>query len=652
MATRARVSGTRAARRADPAPDGPSLAYEPALDGLRAVAVLAVLLYHGGATWMRGGFLGVDLFFVLSGYLNTTLLLVEWGRTGNLSLKRFWLRRARRLLPALALVLVGIALYAVAVAQARELKSIRDDALSSIGYVANWRFILSNQSYFEQFATPSPFRHMWSLAIEEQFYLMWPFIVLGLLRWRPQLRFLSQLFAGAALVSAVLMAVLYRSGSDPSRVYYGTDTRAQALLVGAALAALLFRVLRTPHTERRPTAPWVRAGLAGSIVLLVTLIAVRDASTWMYRGGYLLVAIACAAVIAAAVQPRRNLVRAALSPMPLRAVGKISYGLYLWHWPVYLTLTEDRAGLDRTALLVTRMFASAALAAASYFFVEVPIRHGRWPTISRRALLAVPALAAVLVIVFVLVPVVRGDGQSEVAVAGPTATTAAPGTVPASVLLVGDSAAKTLGDGFDRAANDLGVKMFNRAQLGCGLAQRATLEHGGVSAPTEPTCDDWPQKWRGYVEETSPAAAVVLFDVFVLQDLEVDGKDLPFNTKASDRYLLKQLEKGVEILRSAVPEVVLLTAPYNQRPQTAGQPSRWDEDNPARVNHWNDLLRQFAASRADIVVIDLNKFLSPDGKYTNTKDGVELRYDGVHFNPDAGVLVFQWLLPQLLSASD
>src|SRR5687767_13076125 len=146
MATRARVAGTRATQPAEP-PDGPSLAYEPALDGLRAVAVLAVLLYHGGATWMRGGFLGVDLFFVLSGYLITTLLLVEWGRTGNLSLKRFWLRRARRLLPALGLVLAGIVLYAVAVADTGALKSIRDDALASIGYVANWRFIISEQSY-------------------------------------------------------------------------------------------------------------------------------------------------------------------------------------------------------------------------------------------------------------------------------------------------------------------------------------------------------------------------------------------------------------------------------------------------------------------------------------------------------------------------
>lgn len=651
MATRARVPRTRAARRADPAPDGPSLAYQPALDGLRAVAVLAVMLYHGGATWMRGGFLGVDLFFVLSGYLITTLLLTEWGRTGNLSLRHFWLRRARRLLPALALVLVGIAFYVLAFAHATQLKSIRDDALASIGYVANWRFVLSKQSYFEQFATPSPFRHMWSLAIEEQFYLLWPFIVLGLLRWRPQLRLLGRLMAGAALVSALLMAVLYTPNSDPSRVYYGTDTRAQALLVGGALATVLFRLTRATGKRPRPMAPWVRAGLAGFVVLLVMLIAVKDSSTWMYRGGYLVVAIAAAAVIAAAVQPRRNLIRAALSPRPLRAIGKVSYSLYLWHWPVYLTLTEDRIGLGGTGLLLLRMLVSAGFAVASYVLVEVPIRRGSWPTLSRRAIVVVPALAVVLALIFVAVPVVRGTEPAVVAVAQTSTTVPGqPAQLPSRVLLLGDSVAKTMGDGFDRASHAAGVELFNRAQLACGLAQKATMIHGGVSMPTEPTCDFWPVKWRAYVKQTNPVVAVVLFDVFVLQDLELNGKSLPFGSKASDRYLIAQLEKGVEILRSAVPKVVLLTSPYNQRPVTAGQPSRWSEDDPKRVDHWNALLRKFAKTRADIVLIDLNRFLAPDGKYTNTHDGVELRYDGVHFNPDAGVVVFQWLLPQLPSS--
>ena len=626
--------------------------HQPALDGLRGVAVIVVLLYHGGATWMRGGFLGVDLFFVLSGYLITTLLLVEWGRKGSINLRGFWARRARRLLPALALVLVGIVVYALAFAAATQMNSIRNDGLASLFYVTNWRFIFSDQSYFEQFAAPSPLRHMWSLAIEEQFYLLWPFIMVGLLRWRPKLRSLTRIFVGGALASAALMAVLFTPGGDPSRVYYGTDTRAQALLVGAALAALLLR-LRTRRDGPPRPAPVVRAGLVGLVVLVVMLVITKDTAEWMYRGGYLLAAIACALVITAAVQPSRNLVRAALSPPPLRAVGLVSYGLYLWHWPVYLTLTEDRVGLGGTGLLLVRLVVSGGFAVASYYLVELPVRRGAWPMITRRALVVVPVTAVILALVFLLVPVLR-SAPEEVAVAIPTATTI-PGTpvpVPASVLVVGDSVAKTLGDGFDRGSHAAGVELFNRGQLACGLAQRATIEHGGRTAPTEPTCDEWPTQWQGYIAEIAPVVSVVVFDVFVVQDIEVDGTSLAFGTKESDRYLLDQLDRGVDILRERDGKVVLLTAPYNQRPVVVGQPSIWDEDDPARIDHWNTLLRRYVKQRADtgVTLVDLNEHVSPNGQYSNTLDGVELRYDGVHFNPDAAELIFQWLLPQLPAA--
>jgi hypothetical protein len=492
---------------------------------------------------------------------------------------------------------------------------------------------------------------MWSLAIEEQFYLLWPFLVLALLRWRPKLRFVAQCFVGGALASALLMAVLFHADADPSRVYYGTDTRAQALLVGGALAAVLFR-RRTQKGRPTRSAPWVRAGFVGSVVLVVMLIATKDTSPWMYRGGYLLVAVACAAVIGAAVQPRRNVVREGLSPLPLRAIGKVSYGLYLWHWPVYLTLTEDRTGLDGTALLLARLIVSGGLAVASYFVVELPIRHGTWPQQSRRALVTIPAVAVVLALIFVLVPAVRGTAPKVVAQPVVTTVPAEPGAVPARVLVVGDSVAKTLGDGFDRASHDVGVEMFNRGQLACGLAQKAIIEHGGRSEPTESGCDYWPVIWAGYIKKIEPVVSVVAFDVFVVQDLEVNGKPLPFGTKASDKYLLDQLEIGVNVLRAQGGKVVLMTAPYNGRTEVVGQPVKWDEDDPKRIDHWNALLERYVKRRADpgTTLVDLNKFLSPKGKYVNVRKGVELRYDGVHFNPEAGVLVFQWLLPQLPAA--
>jgi peptidoglycan/LPS O-acetylase OafA/YrhL len=218
----------------------PRLPYQPALDGLRAVAVLAVMLYHGQVAWVRGGWLGVDLFFVLSGYLITSLLLAEWATSGGIDLKGFWSRRARRLLPALFTTLAAVAAYGAFLAPPDTLARLRWDGLATLGYVANWRLLASHQSYFEQFADPSPLRHMWSLGIEEQYYLLWPLLLLGALRLargRPRPLLWGTLVA--ALASALAMAALYRPGGDPSRVYYGTDTRAHTLLVGCLLALVL-----------------------------------------------------------------------------------------------------------------------------------------------------------------------------------------------------------------------------------------------------------------------------------------------------------------------------------------------------------------------------------------------------------------------------
>ncbi len=643
------MTATSAAARRTPVAAGPSIAYQPGLDGLRAVAVAAVLLYHGGVTWMRGGFLGVDVFFVLSGYLITTLLLVEWGRTRRIRLLAFWARRARRLLPALGLLLVGVVLFGLLVAAPETLDRLRDDALSALGYVANWRFIASAQGYFDQFVEPSPLRHTWSLAIEEQFYLLWPLVLLVLLRWRPRLSTLARVFAVGAIASAVLMAVLVDPDGDPSRVYYGTDTRAQALLVGATLAAILLR-LRTRRGGPGSSAPWVRVGVGGAVVLTGMLVLVRDTSSWMYRGGYLVAAIATAAVIGAAVQPRRNAIRSLLSPRPLRWVGTISYGLYLWHWPVFLTLTTARTGLDGTALLLVRIGVSVVLAVISYYLVELPVRERRFLHDAPRALVAIPAVAVVLALAFVAIPALRGGDAGEVA----TSTRASPapamtGPPPASVLVVGDSVAKTLGDGFDRASHAAGVEVFNRGQLACGLAQGARIERGGQWLESEPTCDDWPAQWQAWVDEIAPEVSVVLFDVFVVSDLEVEGRTLELGTKASDTYLRDQLGRAIDILRSRGGRAVLLTAPYNDRPEVVGQPVEWAEDDRDRIDHWNALLREVVEERDDpgVSVVDLNAHLSPDGRYSNRLDGVALRYDGVHFNPEAGELVFEWLLPQL-----
>ena len=217
--------------------------YVPALDGLRAVAVLGVLLYHGGAPLVTGGFLGVDVFFVLSGFLITSLLLGEWTERMTIKLGQFWARRARRLLPALLVMLVGVALYAKVFAQPGEFANLRLDSLSTLFYVANWHFIVGGNDYFALNAPPSPLQHMWTLSIEEQFYFVWPLVVLFLLRvgrrLRPARRLWPVLAAAVvgAIASAIDMRLSYQGGASVMRLYEGTDTRSQDVLVGAALAA-------------------------------------------------------------------------------------------------------------------------------------------------------------------------------------------------------------------------------------------------------------------------------------------------------------------------------------------------------------------------------------------------------------------------------
>ena len=269
-----------------------------------------------------GGFLGVDAFFVLSGYLITSLLLIEWRDRANIGLLAFWSRRARRLLPALFLMLGGIAFYATFLAGRQELGQIRGDALATIGYVANWRPVFTGQSYFERFTLPSPLRHTWSLGIEEQYYIIWPVLLVFLLRVRKiSVRTLLMITVVAAVASAVLMGVLFRPDSDPSRVYYGTDTRAQSLLVGAALAMLLhqFRPVRDAFGARVLQL----IGLQCAIVIGFLWLTTSENNAFLYRGGFLFLGLAVAVVIAAAVQPKAGPVGMILALPPLRMLGKI-----------------------------------------------------------------------------------------------------------------------------------------------------------------------------------------------------------------------------------------------------------------------------------------------------------------------------------------
>jgi peptidoglycan/LPS O-acetylase OafA/YrhL len=461
--------------------------YLPALDGLRALAVAGVLAYHLGFGWASGGFLGVDLFFVLSGFLITCLLLEEWHATARVKLTSFWARRARRLLPALFLVLVAVAAYVVlngwfgppgSAAQVN-LPGLRGDALATLFYVANWHAIFAHQSYFAQFSATSPFKHTWSLAIEEQFYLVWPLVLLAILSlarnaWR---RVGAIATVVGALASAGLMAALYQPGIDPTRVYYGTDTHAFDMLAGATIA-----MIAAARPQPGPRARLALHAAAPPAALLLGVFWVSAGTTnglpkgFMFRGGFLACAVLAALVVADARQFHQGPLGAVLSVQPLRWIGTVSYGIYLWHWPIFVYLNGARTGWSQPWLDLARVGLTLAVATASYYFVERPIRQRRvhgWPRFA-----IAPAAAAVSAVVVVLATIP--------AVAAPTEPTAAIGKVVA----VGGSAAiagagdvvgdpiklQPFGPADPLRVTVLGDSVANQAEPGIAAALGATGE--------------------------------------------------------------------------------------------------------------------------------------------------------------------------------
>ena len=405
-----------------PVANAPHIQYRPGLDGLRALAVAAVFLYHARIDWLPGGFLGVDLFFVLSGYLITSLLLVEWEARNRIDLVRFWMRRARRLLPALVLVVLASLILASIFAR-QDLSHTRSDVVSSLLYYMNWHLIVANHSYFNVMGNPSLLGHVWSLAVEEQFYIVWPLILVPCLVLVGRKRLPMLVIAGIA-ASAALMWILYNPGSDPSRVYYGTDTRAFLLLMGILLA------LVWPYIERlRDAVPLLElfgvAALVGTVLLFRNM---QDFNPTFYRGGDLAASFCFVVLIAAVAHPRTGIGRA-LGVAPLRWVGERSYGIYLWHLPIILLV----AGVNvRSSPMVVAAEAAIVITAAalSFRYVEEPIRRGRaqrWLSqYSRRFQLEVLGAAALGLVAIFAVLFVTPSGLNPVSgYVSPTKATAA-----------------------------------------------------------------------------------------------------------------------------------------------------------------------------------------------------------------------------------
>ncbi|HEY2508252.1 MAG TPA: acyltransferase family protein [Streptosporangiaceae bacterium] len=360
-----------------PKPVGSDQRYMPGLDGLRALAVLTVIAFHEQFRWAPGGLLGVGVFFTLSGYLITDLLLSSWLGTGSLHLADFWRRRARRLLPALFVLLIVVTAW-VTIADRARLSSLRGAVGAAATYWSNWYVIIKGQSYFSRFAPPQPLDHLWSLAVEEQFYLIWPWLLLlGVIvlrhRTMAAVRWLALPTLVLAAGSAVLAVALYHPGYDPTRVYEGTDTRAGGLLIGAALA-MVWSSSRAGQARKLTARILDVPAFAGLVVILLMVWRVGQYSSFLYRGGFVLLSVATAAALAAAACPDSWTTKV-LGVPPLRWLGVRSYGIYLWHYPV-IVLTSPANGPIGLPRAAGQIAVSIILAALSWRYVEEPIRHG------------------------------------------------------------------------------------------------------------------------------------------------------------------------------------------------------------------------------------------------------------------------------------
>ena len=583
-------------------PSHSRLPHLPALDGLRGLALVGVLLFHANGI-LKGGYLGVDLFFVLSGFLITRLLLAEQSATGSIDLRAFWLRRARRLFPALLALMPAIALIAHFLTRGEELGAIRADALATLAYVANWRAILSQKSYWELFRSPSPLEHTWSLSIEEQFYVVWPVVVLLVLRWRGA-RTLLGVILGLAGLSVLGMLLLF----DPehtTRVYYGTDTRAAAILGGAALAVVLARRTLTSKIALRGLEVAGVLSLAG---LGYGWWTIDGHDNFLYRGGFWLTEALSLVLVACATLGSQGVVARALALPPLRAMGAVSYGAYLWHWPIYIVVTAERCHVHGAALHAVRLFLTFGIAALSYRFLEQPIRRSGLP--GGRALWAVPVATAAAFSSVVLGTRARPSPPLAASSAGHPSP-GAPVLTRFRVRVLGDSTANSLGWTL-RSIAPADVQVELRAKDGLNLIDGDDIH--------------WPR------EDANIDATIVSLGGAFLYGIHVRGNWTVACHPRWDALFELGLERHMKEIAESKARVWVTTAPYPLGSYDNAQRRR-------EVDCVNASIRRITARYPRMQILDLFTMLCPKGVCEREQDGLALRMDGVHFNiPAAGNL--------------
>jgi len=653
------------------------MGYEPSLDGIRAFSVIAVMLYHANIAWLPGGFLGVEVFFVVSGFLITSLLIEERESTQHIDLKQFWIRRARRLLPALVVMLAATAVC-VAFYATDSAPDFRRDVLPSLGYFSNWWQIFAvDTPYFAASSLPV-LRHLWSLAVEEQWYLIWPLLftfIFGAKWMRPKI-------SGALLIGCsgtIMLATAFRFAQDNETrtnfLYLSTVTRSSGLLLGAAVALLWRPWRKTPTRLVLARSLFADVLAIASIVVIGVLMAtVHVADARLYQGGLAATTIASAVVVAVVMRPNGVFVQKFFSQELFVEIGRRSYGLYLWHWPIFVVAHARDSG-NRLAVAIA---VTAIINEFVYQFVEIPTRQGalgNWwrnrPQLSamRRRL---PVLIAAVVVASLGVTGVKVVGieardlaidtstanvifsvpttvasASSLPAASTTTTTIA--KLPRTMLIVGDSQAHALALNKPSGIEETFV-IADGSIDGCGIYDRGVGVGGtnGNFRRNFANCEGFETSWTKSASKARADVALVVIGAWEVLDLKINGFTFAFNTSPADTIFRTQMKRGIDALRATGATVALLEVACMRPVDSKGGPvpalpQRGDD---ARTRHLNDLMREIAAPEDDGVF-----FVSGPKEWCTDptiSTSLSYRWDGVHAYKPGAKLIFETIATSIL----
>ena len=656
--------------------DQPHMGYEPSLDGIRAFSVIAVMLYHANIAWLPGGFLGVEVFFVVSGFLITSLLIEERESTQRIDLKQFWIRRARRLLPALV-VMLSVTAVCVAFYATDSAPDFRRDMLPSLGYFSNWWQIYAvDTPYFAASSLPV-LRHLWSLAVEEQWYLIWPllFAVLFGAKWmRPKISGALLIGCSGAIMIATALGFVQDDETRTNFLYLSTITRSSGLLLGAAVA-MLWRPWRK---NSLPT--WWRSSVGDALaiasiaVIGVLMATVHVTDSRLYQGGLAATTVASAVIVAVVMRPTGLIVKRFFSQDFFVEIGRRSYGLYLWHWPIFVVAHARDSG-NRLAVAIAL---TIIINEFVYQYVEIPTRRGalgnwwhnrpqlsamhrRLPVLITAAVVGSLSITGVKVVgieardlsidtstasVIFSVPTTVASASSLPAASTTTTTIA---KLPRKLVIVGDSQANSLAVNKPSGMEKTFV-VTNGSIDGCGIYDRGVGVGGtnGNFRRNFANCVGFEKSWAKSATKAKADVALVVIGAWEVLDLKINGFTFGVNSLPADTMFRTQMKRGIAALRATGATVALLEVACMRPVDSKGGPvpalpQRGDD---TRTGHLNDLLREIAAPEDDgVFFVSGPKEWCADPKISTS---LSYRWDGVHAYKPGAKLIFETIANSIL----